>query len=552
LRCMAASRTISTGTGCGQAVETAMPPQNPTTETFRILFDVVLKRWKPALGIGVLAGLLAMPPGLLLPRKYQASSMLLIAESKTASSSVSNLFFNPQLYGTYQGIIRNPDVAGKAIEQFHLGKQLNIEKFLRKLNVRIVRDSRLVEVSFNDTDPRRAADVVNYVSDIATSRCAEINQQDTGSVKRLLESEMGRIEGRYGEAKSTLEKFRAEARISAVEEEVKRLLADKSALESKALQLQIQLARRFNEQIPARLEQGIQDLDAFEKKHGIKKLTNELEALLALQKKYVENRGLLLITLANLRGQLGVFEAELARQERIELFSFKVDKTAAPPDETKQGASEIATLLGALQGLDLKEERLNPSYVTLLEKRAETNSDLQGALLQKEELDKKVTEGEKTIKEIEKRTIEYQTKRDKLAQDVAIMRAEYGTVFSSSEQELNAYLAIVDGKLREIEAALNARQKELAEKQVQLDSLTLQYSIASTNFQKYREQYEQLLLSVTEKFQGISVISKAYAPEKPASLSTPKMAALTFLLFFCGSLCLYGIREILVGMPRDA
>lgn len=504
------------------------------------------------MGIAVVAGLLAMPLGLLLPRKYQASSMLLIAESKTASSSVSTLFFNPQLYGTYQGIIRNPDVAGKAIDRFHLGKQLSIENFLRKLNVRIVRDSRLVEVSFNDTDPRRAADVVNYVSDVATSRCAEINQQDTGSVKRLLSSEMGRIEGRYGEAKSTLEKFRAEARISAVEEEVKRLLADKSALESKALQLQIQLARRLNEQIPARLEEGIRELDAFEKKHGIKKLTNELEAQLALQKKYVENRGLLLITLANLQGQLGVIEAELGKQIPREQFSFRVDKTATPPDETKQGASEIATLLGALQGLDLKEERLNPLYVSLLGRRAETNSELQGALLQKAELDKKITEGEKTIAEIEDRTIEYQTKRDKLAQDVAIMRTEYGAVFSSSEQELNAYLGIADRKLREIETALTARQKELAEKQGQLDFLMLQYSIASTNFQKYREQYEQLLLSVTEKFQGISVISKAYPSEKPVSLSAPKLAAVTFLLFLCGSLCLYGIREILVGMPHDA
>ena len=529
-----------------------MPPQNPTSETFRILLNVVLKRWKRALGIGVAAGLLAMPLGLLLPKTYQASSLLLIAESKTASSSVSNLFFNPQLYGTFQGIIRNPDVAGKAIEQFHLGGRLNIEKFLRKLNVRIVRDSRLVEVSFNDTDPHRAAEVVNYVSDVATSRCAEINQQDNGSVKWLLASEMGRIELRYGEAKSTLEKFRAQARISAVEEEVKRLLADKSALESKVLQLQIQLARRLNEQIPARLEKGIQELDAFEKKHGIKKLTNELEAQLALQKKYVENRGLLLITLANLKGQLGVIEAELGKQTRIEQFGFKVDKTAAPPAETKQGASEIATLLGALQGLDLKEERLNPSYVGLLGRRAETNSDLQGALLQKGELDKKITEGEKTIREIENRTIEYQTKRDMLAQDILIMRTEYAAVFSSSEQELNAHLGITDGKLREIETALTARQKELAEKQVQLDSLTLQYSIASTNFQKYREQYEQLLLSVTEKFQGISVISKAYAPEKPVSLSMPKLAAATFLLFFCGSLCLYGIREILLGMPRDA
>jgi len=529
-----------------------MPPQNPTSETFRILLNVVLKRWKRALGIGVAAGLLAMPLGLLLPKTYQASSMLLIAESKTASSSVSNLFFNPQLYGTYQGIIRNPDVAGKAIDQFHLGEQLNIEKFLRKLNVRIVRDSRLVEVSFNDTDPRRAADVVNYVSDIATSRCAEINQQDTGSVKRLLSSEMGRIERRYGEAKSTLEKFRAQARISAVEEEVKRLLADKSALESKALQLQIQLARRLNEQIPARLEKGIQELDAFEKKHGIKKLTNELEALLALQKKYVENRGLLLITLANLQGQLGVIEAELGKQIPREQFSFKLDKTAAAPAETKQGASEIASFLAALQGLDLKEERLNPLYVSLLGKRAETNSDLQGALLQKEELDKKVTEGEKTIKETEDRTIEYQTKRDKLAQDVAIMRTEYGSVFSSSEQELNAYLGIADRKLREIETALTTRQKELAEKQVQLGALTLQYDIASTNFQKYREQYEQLLFSTTEKFQSISMISKAYAPEKPVSLSAPKLAAVTLLLFFCGSLCLYGIREILIGMPHDA
>ena len=550
--CMAASRTTSKGTGCGQAAETAMPPQNPTSETFRILLNVVLKRWKRALGIGVAAGLLAMPLGLLLPKTYQASSLLLIAESKTASSSVSNLFFNPQLYGTFQGIIRNPDVAGKAIEQFHLGGKLNIEKFLRKLNVRIVRDSRLVEVSFNDTDPHRAAEVVNYVSDVATSRCAEINQQDNGSVKWLLASEMGRIELRYGEAKSTLEKFRAQARISAVEEEVKRLLADKSALESKVLQLQIQLARRLNEQIPARLEKGIQELDAFEKIHGIKKLTNELESLLALQKKYVENRGLLLITLANLKGQLGVLEAELAKQTRIEQFGFKVDKTAAPPAETKQGASEIATLLGALQGLDLKEERLNPSYVGLLGRRAETNSDLQGALLQKEELDRKITEGEITIKKIEDQTIEYQTKRDMLAQDILIMRTEYGTVFSSSEQELNAHLGITDGKLREIETALDAKQKELAEKQVQLGALTLQYDIASTNFQKYREQYEQLLFSTTEKFQSISMISKAYAPEKSVSLSMPKLAAVTFLLFFCGSLCLYGIREILIGMPHDA
>jgi uncharacterized protein involved in exopolysaccharide biosynthesis len=132
------------------------------------------------------------------------------------------------------------------------------------------------------------------------------------------------------------------------------------------------------------------------------------------------------------------------------------------------------------------------------------------------------------------------------------MRTEYGSVFSSSDQELNAYLSIADTKLKEIGAALNAKQKELAEKQVQLGALTLQYDIASTNFQKYREQYEQLLFSTTEKFQSISMISKAYAPEKSVSLSMPKLAAVTFLLFFCGSLCLYGIREILIGMPHDA
>lgn len=102
---------------------------------------------------------------------YKAETTLFLGkESGQVSLSFSDIQVNNQLVVDYRMILQSRRVA-EVIQQ-KLG--VDIRKFQNNVNVTTVKDSRLFSISYEDTDPKLAADVVNELASVIQEMAEEI------------------------------------------------------------------------------------------------------------------------------------------------------------------------------------------------------------------------------------------------------------------------------------------------------------------------------------------------------------------------------------------
>lgn len=106
---------------------------------------------------------------------YEASARLWLGQEQrqTLPVDMSSIEGLQQLTHTIVVAIESRPVAEEVIQQ--QGLQTGSQEFLSKLTVEQIEDTELLLLSYRDTDPTRAAEVVNEVSDVSTRRISESN-----------------------------------------------------------------------------------------------------------------------------------------------------------------------------------------------------------------------------------------------------------------------------------------------------------------------------------------------------------------------------------------
>jgi len=97
--------------------------------------------------------------GALLPAVYQASTSLLVNAGGSTGATYSDVLANERLATTYSELLTKRPVIETAARELGLDPN-QVEK---KVRVRLVPDTTIIELTAEDSDPRRAAEIANRV-----------------------------------------------------------------------------------------------------------------------------------------------------------------------------------------------------------------------------------------------------------------------------------------------------------------------------------------------------------------------------------------------------
>ena len=119
--------------------------------------------------------------------KYRASATIYVQSKDynqigtNASVSSSDLTVAQRLANTYSIIIRTDDVLNEVVEK--LGDDVNVSAIKRSLTAESVDNTEIFTISYVDTDPERAMNIVNAVAEIAPDKIKYVVQ--TGRAKAI-------------------------------------------------------------------------------------------------------------------------------------------------------------------------------------------------------------------------------------------------------------------------------------------------------------------------------------------------------------------------------
>jgi capsular polysaccharide biosynthesis protein len=113
---------------------------------------------------------------------YQASTQILVNQQKGDQSvySPSEVQTNLQLINTYNVIIKSPAILDKVAEELKLG--LTAQDLNGKITVGSEKDSQVVNVSVQDTDPNVAAKIANKTAEVFQTEIVKIMNVDNVSI----------------------------------------------------------------------------------------------------------------------------------------------------------------------------------------------------------------------------------------------------------------------------------------------------------------------------------------------------------------------------------
>jgi polysaccharide biosynthesis transport protein len=200
------------------------------------------RRWKPATIVFLATVGSSILFSLFLQDTYQSTGKLLFKQNTEASltgigeeaSKLTAFDINETpLNNEVEKIIAAP-VLQETIDQLELtndeGEPLKPKDFAKKLTVEMVGGSDVLEVTYDDKDPKVAAEVVNSLMNIYVREQIRSNQAEPANAKEFINRQLPAIEAKVQSAESDLEKFRTANSIIDLQEEKKIIVQEMGSI----------------------------------------------------------------------------------------------------------------------------------------------------------------------------------------------------------------------------------------------------------------------------------------------------------------------------------
>jgi capsular polysaccharide biosynthesis protein len=125
----------------------------------------------------------------LLTPVYQSSTQLLVNQSKSdqPAYNIGEIQTNLQLINTYNVIMKSPAILEKVAADLKL--DLTAAQLNEKITVASEKDSQVINLSVQDTDPKKAAAIANKTAEVFQNEIVKIMNVDNVSV--LAKAEVG-------------------------------------------------------------------------------------------------------------------------------------------------------------------------------------------------------------------------------------------------------------------------------------------------------------------------------------------------------------------------
>jgi polysaccharide biosynthesis transport protein len=168
----------------------------------------LLRRWVPAvLAAAIGAGVLAYAVSGLVPRRYEATTTLIVGQSlSTVNPDISQLLASQRLSETYSRLATTRPILDKVIDR--LGLATNATDLRRDISASAPTDSTLLAISASADSPARAADLANTIAEELVAAAPELSglEEDVQDfVANELRATQAEIEATAGDVAALLE-----------------------------------------------------------------------------------------------------------------------------------------------------------------------------------------------------------------------------------------------------------------------------------------------------------------------------------------------------------
>jgi len=196
----------------------------------------------------LLSCLTALVVSLFMAKIYQATTYILVSESKIEASS-QNSMWQYSLIRTYVPFVDSDALIGQAIRDLHLDQppyDLTVDSFRRHryLDVDIPKGTRLLEIDVEFPDARMAANLANYLAQNAADFNNQLTLKETQTTQAFLKQRMDQAARHLAEVEAERLTVKEGAEIEDKEKEVSILLEEKAQVSDQLEQFKMAEAQR--------------------------------------------------------------------------------------------------------------------------------------------------------------------------------------------------------------------------------------------------------------------------------------------------------------------
>lgn len=201
---------------------------------FQQYWLILKRRWLPALAVFVSAFTLIALSLLLQRPIYLAEGKLRFQKTDTTSSltgvgreigQLDPLQEKSSPLETETETIRSEPIIQSVITKLDLkdkhGNRLKLKQFLKGLQLTNIGSSDILQISYKDTDPERAAVIVNNLIAAYLENNLFINRSEAVAARKFIESQLPEAKAHVRQAELALRSFKEENKVVALEEEAK-------------------------------------------------------------------------------------------------------------------------------------------------------------------------------------------------------------------------------------------------------------------------------------------------------------------------------------------
>ncbi|MDZ8184577.1 MAG: polysaccharide biosynthesis tyrosine autokinase [Nostoc sp. ChiSLP02] len=220
-------------------------------------WQILKRRWAKALTVFIPVFVFLLLIASLKKPSYEAQGKLLLQKSNTISSLtgvggeigklepvVQDQKTNP--LNTEAEIIRSIPLVEQTIETLslknHQGGALKPNEFLNHLNVKDIKGSDILQISYTDSDPKIAAQVVNTLVNIYLKYNISSRKKEATVARKFLETELPKAELFVIRSEKKLAIFKDKNKVVSLEEEATKSLDVITDLQKQLSQIQSQIA----------------------------------------------------------------------------------------------------------------------------------------------------------------------------------------------------------------------------------------------------------------------------------------------------------------------
>lgn len=291
------------------------------------------RRWLPAVGIFFPVFMISVLALSLKKPAYEAEGKLSFQRTNTISSltgvgtEINRLEplvrdrSNP--LNTEAEVIRSVPVVQKIINELNLknkkGEPLSTKEFIKRLTIKDVKGSDVLQVSYRDTEPKTAAEVVNTLMQVYLDQNIVFHRMEVAAARKFIEKHLPETELVVRKAEAQLRQFKEKNQVVALGEEATSAVARMADLQKQIGDSQSRIAdltaqsQAIRNQLKMNSQQAV-TTTSLSQSPGVQDLLKEIQRLeteLAAKRITLQDTH---PTIINLKSNLAAFREILKRR----------------------------------------------------------------------------------------------------------------------------------------------------------------------------------------------------------------------------------------------